>query len=156
MNVFLEVASQIKNITPPLSQCLWSQELSGRWNTATSSHSLMCITPQWGGHGKSLDNLNTLYLHLYSTHEQQTRQSAACSKRLPSLKPYDLLITWHTWGYVTNWIIYISIIKKLMISKPGKVLTYGKRFSTQTLKSLPTSCSHIWLLTFSKMSYGIW
>ena len=33
-----------------------------------------------------------------------------------------------------------TTMKRLMASKPSRVLTYGRRFSTQTLKSSPTSC----------------
>ena len=31
--------------------------------------------------------------------------------RLPTLMSYDSLITWPTWGHVTNWKNYISIFK---------------------------------------------
>ena len=48
-----------------------------------------------------------------------------------------------------NWKIYISTITRLMVSKPGRVLTYGRRFSTQTLNSSPTSC-YLYFYGFSR------
>ena len=36
---------------------------------------------------------------------------------------------------------HFSIFARLMATKPGRVLTYGRRFSMQTLRSSPTSCS---------------
>ena len=99
------------------------------------------MTPQWFGHGRwSTDN--TLYLHLQKTYRHQTRRGPD-SEKLPSLKPYDPLITWHKLGHVAIWKIYISIIKRLtrlMTSKNVTVLTYGRKFSTQTLESSSTSC----------------
>ena len=35
---------------------------------------------------------------------------------------------------------FISTVKRFMASKPGRMPTYGGRLSTQTLKTLPTSC----------------
>ena len=58
--------------------------------------------------------------------------------RLPPLMSSDLLITWPTWCQMTNWKIYISTLTRLMVTKHGRAL---RRFSTQTLKLLPTSCS---------------
>ena len=49
-----------------------------------------------------------------------------------SLNSFEYFITWHTWGHVTISKIYMSTI-----STPGRVLTYGRRFSMQTLKSSP-------------------
>ena len=34
------------------------------------------MPPEWGGHVRSRDKLNTLYLHLQKTHEHQIRQGA--------------------------------------------------------------------------------
>ena len=44
------------------------------------------------------------------------------------------------WDRLTIWTFYISTITWLMISKSGRLLTYGRRLSTQTLKSTSTSC----------------
>ena len=63
-------------------------------------------------------------------------------ERFPPFKPHQPWITWPTWGYVTIWKIYISAVTRLMANKSGKVLTYGRRFSTETLQSSPTSCSN--------------
>ena len=48
------------------------------------------------------------------------------------------MITWSTWGHSAISKIYTSFITRLMVSKPYMVLPYGRRFSAQTLKSLPT------------------
>ena len=125
-----EAMLQIKNIFL-LSKCLWPHDLSGWQNTGT--------TPQCGGHVRSRDKLNLLYLHLQKTYENQTRQGTDLQWELPSLKPYDPLITWPTWGHTTISKIYIFFITRLMASKPGRLLTYGRRFITQTLKSSPPS-----------------
>ena len=65
------------------------------------------------------------------------------SEGLPSLKSYDTLIRRPTWSQLTVPEIYIFAITRVMTSKPGRVLTYVSRFSTQTLNSSPTSCN-IW------------
>ena len=51
---------------------------------------------------------------------------------------HDPLITWTTLGNLTIRKIFISTIARFMVSKAGTVLTYGKRFGTQTLKLSPT------------------
>ena len=61
------------------------------------------------------------------------------SERLLSLKPYDPLITWSTWGHLTIWKTVISTTTRLIVSKLDMLLTYERTFSTQTLKSSPTS-----------------
>ena len=50
------------------------------------------------------------------------------------------IITWHLikWSYldyVTVWTFYISAFTRLMATNLGMLLTTGRRFSTQTLKS---------------------
>ena len=59
---------------------------------------------------------------------RQTRQGTdlvlVYSDRLSPLKLYDHFITWHTSSHVKIWKICISIIKRLMASKTGRVLTY--------------------------------
>ena len=55
-------------------------------------------------------------------------------------KAHDPLITWPEWCHVTTWKIYFFTFTRLMATKLGKVLTSRRRFSTQTLKSSPTSC----------------
>ena len=127
-----EVTWQIKNIIPPPSQCLWSPNLSRWWHAARSSHPKICMTPKWSGLVRSRDKLNTLYLHLQKTHEH--RNWLDLSWEVPNLKaewPFD---------HVTIWKINISTFTRLMTTKLGMVLNLGKRFSTQTLKSSPTSC----------------
>ena len=50
--------------------------------------------------------------------------------------------------------IFVSTFTRLKASKPGRVLTYGRKFSTQTLKSSPTPFSSLfldWLAKFFKV-----
>ena len=51
---------------------------------------------QWGGHVRSRDNLNALYLYLQKTHEHKTRQGADLQSEALIRKA-----TW-TFDYVTN------------------------------------------------------
>lgn len=62
------------------------------------------------------------------------------SERLSSLKQHYLLIPWPT-RFCDNFKkSYISTITRCMGSKSGKVLTYCRKFSIQTLKSSPNPC----------------
>ena len=61
-------------------------------------------------------------------------------ERLSLLKPHNPLIRWPVWGHDTIWVIYIFTFTRLKATKRGRVLTSGRRFSTQTLRSSPTSC----------------
>ena len=62
------------------------------------------------------------------------------SERFPSFKQHNPLITRPTWSHVTIWKFYFFIIKRLMANKPGRVLIYRRKFSTQSsLKPLPFS-----------------
>ena len=58
------------------------------------------------------------------------------------------LIKWPTWGHVTVWIIYICIFMRFIANKHGRLLTLGRKFSTQTLKSSSTSCSYMMKMSF--------
>ena len=69
--------------------------------------------------------------------DTRTGKVLSYRERLPFLKPHDLLTMWPTWGHESTRNFFISIIKSLMGSKPGRLLTGGRRFSTQTLKSSP-------------------
>ena len=62
------------------------------------------------------------------------------SERLSSLKLHYPLIPWPTWSCDNFKKSYISTITRCMGSKSGKVLTYGRKFRTQTLKSSPNPC----------------
>ena len=74
-----------------------------------------------------------LHLQMYLHH---TRQGADSVVEAPKVDP---LIKWPTWGHVTVWKIYISIFMK-QAKKLVRLLTLGRIFSTQTLKSSLTSC----------------
>ena len=90
------------------------------------------MNPQWGGHLMSRDKLNTLHFHLQRALGIKLCKLLTYSYRLSSLKWHEHLITWPKWCQATIWKNYISSIISLMVSKPGRVLTYGRRFSTQT------------------------
>ena len=62
------------------------------------------------------------------------------SERLSSLKLHYPLIPWPTWSCDNFKKSFISTITRCMGSKSGKVLTYGRKFSIQTLKSSPNPC----------------
>ena len=68
---------------------------------------------------------------------QQSRQAADLVKETPKHNP---LITWPKRGHVTIWKIYISTFVTFIANKLGKLLTLGRIFSMQMLKSSPTSC----------------
>ena len=124
-----EVMRQIKNISP-LSQSLWSPNLSGWWHPTRSSHLRMCMTPKRGSLVGSRDKLNTLYLHLQKTHGHYTRQGAKLPRRASKIKPtlsFDQLIS--------------PLSQVFMATKAGRVLTSGRRFSLQKLESSMVSCS---------------
>ena len=55
-----------------------------------------------------------------------------CSERIPSLRQHDSLITWPT-CHVIILKIYSFTNARLIANKPGRVVTYGKRFNMQTL-----------------------
>ena len=100
LNIWLrKVAWKIKN-TSPLSQCLWSQNLSGWWDTAKSSHPYICMTPQWSGLAKLCYKLIII-----TRRPMDTKLGKVLTYResLPPLKPHDSLITWLAWGLVTIW-----------------------------------------------------
>ena len=61
-------------------------------------------------------------------------------KRLSPLKPHDSDHVSKMRSRENFGKIYISIFTRFMATKLGRVLTSGRRFSTQTIKSSPTSC----------------
>ena len=95
------VTLQIKSSISPLSQGLCSQYLTGWWHTVRSSYPYICIIFQWGGHVRSRDKLNILYLHMHETYGHQTNQGAILLWEVLTLKPHDPLITWPTRRHVT-------------------------------------------------------
>ena len=79
---------------------------------------------------------NKTYLKLQKMYWKHNRQGANIV--LEDLK-HDPLIKWPTWGHVTAWKIFISIFVRFIANKFGRLLTLGRIFITQTLKSSPTS-----------------
>ena len=86
----VEVTWQIKN-TSPLSQYLWSPNLSDFWHTVRNSYPEIHMIPQWDGLVKLPEKSNLLYFHLRKTHGYQTRCLKYCEK-FPFLKPHHPII----------------------------------------------------------------
>ena len=86
---------------------------------------------------RSYDKLNALHLHLQKTHEHQTRQSADLPWEAP-----NQMIFWLRDQHVVTWKFekFLSPLSQDLATKPGKVLSYRRRFSIQSLKSSPISC----------------
>ena len=109
------------------------------------------ITLWWRGLPKSRYKLKAIYLHYHGAYGHQTWQDADLPWLTPThevtlpfgwrftLKGSYHIVTWPflvRWSYVdhlTVWKIYISTFAKLMATNFGRVLTTGRRFSTQTL-----------------------
>ena len=71
-------------------------------------------------------------------YQHHKRQGADIVIEVPK---HDPLMKWPTWGYVTVWNFYISIFVRFTANKLGRLLTLGRIFIMQTLKSSPSSCS---------------
>ena len=80
------------------------------------------------------------------------------SERLPSSSSGYPLITRTKWDHMTVSKIYITTITRFMVSKPGRVLTYGSRFITQTLKLSRIFCffSSFLVLFLDELAKDIW
>ena len=70
-------------------------------------------------------------------YQHHNRQGADIVLEAPK---HDPLIKWPTWDHVTVWKIYISIFMRFIANKLGRLVTLGRIFITQMLKSSPTSC----------------
>ena len=120
-------------------QYLWSPNLSGWWHSAESLHLWTGITHQFSSFLRSRDKVDTLYSTCRRPMDTKLGKVLTCREKLPPLKPQDLLIMWQQWGQAMIWKFSISTFTKLMANKLGRMLTLGKRFSTQVLKSSPTA-----------------
>ena len=88
--------------------------------------------------GGSRGKKNTyLFLIHISSFRYYTRQGANLVLEAPK---HDPLIKWPTWSHMTVWKIYASTFTWFIANKLGRLLTLGRIFSTQSLKSPPTSC----------------
>ena len=97
----------------------------------------------------SCDKLNTLYSIWRRPMDTKLDQVLTYSERPQTLKLHDHLIMWPVLGHAIIWKVYNATLTKLMTIKPNRVLTYGKRFSMQILKSSPTFFFTIFLMAFS-------
>ena len=120
------VTQQIKNISP-LSQYLWSQDLSGWWHAAKIDH-WNSIDPSMRWSFEVTWQIKS-HLHLQTKHVYRTRQAVELPWVYPTLK--------------AKWLFdHMTTTTKL-----NRVLTYRRRFTTQTCKWSPTYCYiFIWLL----------
>ena len=73
-------------------------------------------------------------------------------ERIPPLKLPNLLTISPTWGHVKILKIYIFTYTRRMVIKLVRVLTSGRRFSTQMRKSSPASC---FFFSFSLLSLSL-
>ena len=99
-------------------------------------HPYICMTPQWSGHVRCRDKLNTLYLHGRKSMDTKLGTLLSYRERLPPLSHLTLWLCYQS--EITN--ILISTVKILMATKHGRVLTNGRRLYMQSLKSSSTSC----------------
>ena len=134
-----EVTWQIKNIISPLSH-VYGQETYNGGEVLQEASTYRFAWPlnevfMWGH--------MTNYINHICRRPMGTKigKVLTYSKRLLSLNSHDSLITWPKSSHATIWKFYISLIIKFMASKRGRMLTYERRFSMQTLKSLSTCCS---------------
>ena len=75
---------------------------------------------------KSSDKLKTLYLHHDNVDDHKTYQCSDITQGAPTHRlawPHNEAVMW---GHVTNWIHYISICRRPMNIKLGKVLTFSE------------------------------
>ena len=134
---------------------------------------------------RSRNKLNMFYLHFHSTNGCQTWKSnkahyirhhvSSCDKlellNLPYQNAYGLQtcpfaeelweaanpkVTWSHVGRVTNLKNHISVFARIITTKLGRMLTSGRMFRMQTLKSSPTCCFFLFflLVSVSGWTYG--
>ena len=116
---FCKIPWQTKTTIFPLLQSLWSPNLTGWWLTFKDSYHmtyhiiwlLSCLI------------ISTPIISYDSYHMSHT-----------TFNQVVLL------NHLSIWKIYISTVTRFIATKLGKVLTLGRRFSMQMLKSLTTSC----------------
>ena len=77
------------------------------------------------------------YISTYRRCIETTKGKMLTRGKVPK---HDPLIKWPTWDHVTVWKIYISIFMRFIANKLVWLLTLGRIFSMQTLKSSLTSC----------------
>ena len=126
-----EVKWQIKKILSPLSQWLWSQNLSW-WRRRVSTHKFtwpLFEVVLWGHVTKWIQ-----YISIYRW-PKDTKLSKVLTyhERLSSLKQHDPLTKWPTWGHMTTLKNNFFTFTRLIATKLGRVLPHRKRFSTQIL-----------------------
>ena len=94
------------------------------------------MTPQWGSLVRSRDKLNTLYLHFKKSMDMDTKLGKVLTyrDRFLLLNPQGPLITWQFEKFMS------PLSQDLFATELGRVLTSGRCFSEETLKSSPTSC----------------
>ena len=103
-----------------INSCLWSQDYHGG------------DVPQ--GALINLRNLAIRWSCEVTWRPMDTKLGAELQWEASILKSTWSLIKWPTWGHVAIWKVFISIITRLIASKPGRV-NLREEFGTQRLKS---------------------
>ena len=113
------------------------------------------MTSQWSGLVRLYNILNTLWfcLCLYFHIGTKLGKVLIYCKRPLLLKPHDPLIRWPIWGHMTIWKTYISIFTRLTATKLGRVVTSGRRFSTEMLK-LPPNFGYFVFISLSQNKFA--
>ena len=89
---------------------------------------------------RSRDKVNTSDFHQQKTSGHQTRQGPDLQQEAPILKVIYTLDHVTNARSLENLKNFYFTVTRLMVSKHGRMLTYGRRFTTQALQSSPTSC----------------
>ena len=111
-----KVMWEINKIISPLSQCLCSEDLLAWWHTTRSSRPYIWVNLQW----------NTLYMHLQMIRGYQTRQGANLQWEVPTIIgiwPFYHVTNVRSLDSFKNLYFHYA---RLMVSKSGRVLTYGR------------------------------
>ena len=95
---------------------------------------------------------NKIHIHIQKMYWHHNRQGDDLMLEAPK---HDPLIKWPTWGHVATFKIYISIFMRFIANKLGSLLTLGRIFRTQTLKSSPISCFKVFILNLYRESFYI-
>ena len=130
---------QSKTVISLLLQCVWPPILTVLWFKLRGSH-------PWSksilfGH-RLPRSRDILKLYTCTTKELMATNLTGWRLTIRGSSPYSHM-TFNQMvllGHVTVWKIFMSTFTRLFATKLGKILTWGKRFNAQTLKSSRTSC----------------
>ena len=115
-------------------------KLTGWLYPERSFHPSISITTQWGGLVRLLDIVNNCISAITMHMVTKLFNVVAYHEEPTTINSHDSLVMWSLWGQVAVWKFYISTFTRLVVTKLGRVLRLGNRFSIQTPKLSPTSC----------------